>query len=63
MTDLDATARREEERYVHQVYESIAEHFSRTRYKVSLPGLHGVAGERARFVFFLFLFFTHGSGP
>lgn len=46
--DLDELARRDEEQYVHEVYETIASHFSSTRYKVSLAigfnqTLHGKA--------------------
>lgn len=33
-SDLDELARKDEAQYVHQVYETIASHFSSTRYKV-----------------------------
>jgi hypothetical protein len=33
--DIDELARKDEAQYVHQVYETIASHFSSTRYKVS----------------------------
>lgn len=35
-TELDELARKDEAQYVHQVYETIASHFSNTRYKVGL---------------------------
>lgn len=38
-TERDAAARADEEQYVHSVYENIAQHFSRTRYKVGFAFL------------------------
>jgi hypothetical protein len=38
--DLDALARKDEMQYVHEVYESIASHFSSTRYKVCVCYCH-----------------------
>ncbi len=35
--DAESVARQNEELYVHSVYERIADHFSRTRYKVLYP--------------------------